>query len=51
MALNTTFKSLNFTPFNVNDSLNDNSQDRHINFFNDNISTLDIDYISPIDKQ
>ena len=33
MAPNTTFESLNFNSFIVNDSLNDNSQDPDINFF------------------
>ena len=47
MALNTTFESLNFNPFIVNDSLNDNSEDPNVNFFHDNVSPLDIDYISP----
>ena len=49
MAPNTTFKSLNFNPFSVNDSLNDNSQDPELNFFHGNGSPLDTDYISPDD--
>ena len=49
MAPNTTFESLNFNPFIVNDSLNDNSQDPDVNFFYDNVSPLDTDYISPDD--
>ena len=49
MAPNTTFKSLNFNPFIVNDSLNDDSQDPDVNFFHDNFSPLDTDYISPSD--
>ena len=46
MVPNTTFESLNFNPFIVNDSLNDNSKDLDVNFFHDNVSTLDTDYIS-----
>ena len=38
---------MNFNPFIVNDSLNDNSQDPNVNFFHDNVSPLDTDYISP----
>ena len=49
MAPNTTFESLNFNPFIANDSLNDNSQDPDVNFFHDNVSPLDTDYISPDD--
>ena len=49
MAPNTTFKSLNFNPFIATDSLNDNSQDPDVNFFHDNVSPLDTDYISPDD--
>ena len=45
MAPNTTFESLNFNPFIVNDSLNDNSQDPDVNFFHYNVSPLDTDYI------
>ena len=45
MAPNTTFESLNFNPFIANDSLNDNSQDPDVNFFHDNVSPLDTDYI------
>ena len=47
MTPNTTFKSLNFSPFIVNNSLNDNSQDLDVDFFHDNVSPLDTDYISP----
>ena len=47
MTPNTTFKSLNFNPFIVNNSLNDNSQDLDVDFFHDNVSPLDTDYISP----
>ena len=47
MAPNTTFELLNFNPFIVNDSLNDTSQDPDVNFFHDNVSLLDPDYISP----
>ena len=46
MAPNTTFESLNVNPFILNDSLNDKSQDPDVNFFHDNISSLDRDYIS-----
>ena len=46
MAPNTTFKSLNFNPFIVNDSLNDNSQDPGVNFFHNNVSPFDTNYIS-----
>ena len=46
MAPNATFESLNFNPFIVNDSLNDNSQDPDVNVFHDNVSPLDTDYIS-----
>ena len=49
MAPNTTFESLNFNPFIANDFLNDNSQDPGVNFFHDNVSPLDTDYISPDD--
>ena len=49
MAPNTSFESLNFNPFIVNDSFNDNSQDPDINFFHDNVSPLDTNYISPSD--
>ena len=49
MAPNTTFESLNFNPFIVNNSLNDNSQDRDVNFFHDNIFPVDTDYISSDD--
>ena len=49
MGPNTTFKSLNFNPFTVNDSLNENSQDPVINFFHDTVSPLDTDYISQRD--
>ena len=49
MAPTTTFESLNFNPFIVNDSLNDNSQDPDVNFFQDNVSPLDTDYVSPDD--
>ena len=48
MAPNTTFESLNFNPFVVNDSLNDNSQDPDSTFF----STMSLDLtqiISPSD--
>ena len=37
------------TLFIANDSLNNNSQDLDVNFFHDNVSPLDIDYISPDD--
>ena len=37
------------TLFIANDSLNDNSQDFGANFFYDNVSPLDTDYISPDD--
>ena len=47
MAPNTAFESLNFNPFIVNDSLNYNSQDPGVNFFHDNVSPLDTNYISP----
>ena len=47
MAPNATFESLNFNIFIVNDFLNDNSQDPDANFFHDNVSPLDTDYISP----
>ena len=47
MTPNTTFKSLKFNPFIVNNSLNDNSQDLDVDFFHDNVSPLDTDYISP----
>ena len=46
MAPNTTFESLNFNPFIVNDSFNDNSQDPDVNFFHNSVSPLDTDYIS-----
>ena len=46
MAPNTTFESLNFNPFIFNGSLNDKSQDPDVNFFHDNVSSLDRDYIS-----
>ena len=49
MAPSTTPESLNFNPFIANDSLNDNSQDPDVNFFYDNVSPLDTDYISPDD--
>ena len=49
MAPNTTFRSLNFNPIIGNDSLNDKSQDPDVNFFRDNVSLLDRDYISSID--
>ena len=49
MTPNTTFESLNFNPFIVNDSLNDNIQDLDVNFFLDNVFPLDADYISPSD--
>ena len=49
MAPNTTFKSLNFNPFIVNDSLNDTSQDAGVNFFHNNVSPLDTNYISSTD--
>ena len=49
MAQNTTFESLNSNPFIVNDSLNDNSQEPDVNFFPNNFSPLDTDYISPDD--
>ena len=39
MAPNTTFELLNFNPFIPND----------VNFFHDNVSPLDTDYISPDD--
>ena len=47
MSRNTTFEFLNFNPFIVNDSLNDKSQDLDVNFFHDNVSSPDTDYISP----
>ena len=49
MGPNATFKSLNFNPFIVNDSLNENNQDPVVNFFHDNVSPLDTDYISQRD--
>ena len=49
MAPNTSFESLNFNPFIANDSLNNNSQDPDVNFFHDNVSPLDTDYISADD--
>ena len=49
MAPNITFESLNFNPFIASDSLNDNSQGPDVNFFQDNFSPLDTDYISPDD--
>ena len=49
MAPNTIFESLNFNPFIANDSLNDKSQDLDVNFFRNNVSPLDTDYISPSD--
>ena len=47
MAPNTTFESLNFNPFMVNGSFNDNSKDPDVIFFHDNVSPLDTDYILP----
>ena len=41
MAPNTTFKSLNFNPFIVDDSPNNYSQDPNVNSFHDSISPLD----------
>ena len=49
MAPNTTFESLNFNSFIVNDFLNDNGQEPDVNFFHDNVSPLDTDYILPSD--
>ena len=49
MAPNTTFESPNFNSFIVNGSLNDNSQDPDANFFLNNVSLRDTDYISPSD--
>ena len=49
MAPNTTFESPNFNSFIVNGSLNDNSQDPDSNFFLNNVSPRDTDYISPSD--
>ena len=46
MAPNATFESLNFNPFIVNDSLNDNSQDPDVNVFHDNVSPLDTLYFT-----
>ena len=49
MAPNTTFKSLNFNPFIVNDSPNHNSQEPDVNSFHGNVSPLDTYYILPSD--
>ena len=49
MASNTTFKSLNFNPFIINNSLNENSQYPDVNFFHDSVSHFHTDYISPGD--
>ena len=49
MAPNTTFESLNFNHFVVNDSLNDNSQDPNGNFFHKIVLPLNTDYISQSD--
>ena len=48
MAPNTTFESLNFNPFVVNDSLNDNSQDPDSTFFS-TMSLHSTQIISPSD--
>ena len=49
MAPNTTFKSLNFNPFIVDDSPNNYSQDPNVNSFLDSVSPLDTNYILPSD--
>ena len=45
MDPNTTYQSLNFYPCIINDSVNNNILD--VNFFYDNASPLDTDYIPP----
>ena len=47
MVLNSTFESLTFNPFLINNTLNIANHYHDINFFLDNLSSFNPDYISP----
>ena len=49
MASELNFESMSFNPFSKNNNFSDSNQDLDVNFFLDNIPSLNIEYFSPSD--
>ena len=49
MALEPNFESMSFNPFSNNNNFSDGNQDPDVNFFLDNIPSLNTEYFSPSD--
>ena len=49
MASEPIFESMSFNPFSNNNDFSDGNQDPDINFFLDNIVSLNTEYFSPSD--